>query len=268
MGRPINPHTPSMYGHWAVWGPHREAHLEAHGKTTLHLKWSSPLDQQSTHNTEPKLRQASAEFYCSSRAILRILSESMPKALSKQKLTEIIPTEEELAEAKRDIANLTDKEKNSKKACLKHFLKSFKGDHEDVPKEELLQLFHTHQSRCKTAQKKQSSEKALSVKRSIVHKLRWMSKEQMQRKFGDRKAEHWLNSRLLPTRPDRVTKDWGEWVEEHGCPEDIELYSESELRQMKQEVEAELSQEDAEYFPSLQKRMNGQEFDSIVCTGV
>ena len=179
----------------------------------------------------------------------------MPKALPGCKLSQVRPSADELAEARKTISALSQNAKDSKRQCMKNFLKN----HPDVEaasakgeqKERLLEMFHIYQSRCKASEKKQQTTRSITTQRKLLHTLRWMSEEAMDKELGAKKAEHWRTSQLLPQRPDRVTKSWDKFFVEFGCPEDIEQYSEAELKQMKHQVETELQEDDPTYMPTL-----------------
>ena len=179
----------------------------------------------------------------------------MPARLSAAKLSEIQPTAEELEQARKELASLNDKAKDSKKGCMKAFLKNnpdqvamaAKGE----AKEQMLAKFLVHQARNKAGQKNMILAKDFETKRSLQHTLNWWSRETMDRELGENKAAAWRASKILPMRPDRVTKSWDEFAVEYGCPVDIETYTESDLHSLRCKVQSELAQEDLEYMPKL-----------------
>ena len=180
----------------------------------------------------------------------------MPPPIKAAKLSEIQPTPEELAEAKRALDNMRPNELQSKKVSMASFLKknpdlkalTASGDE----KTKFLQAFYVHTVRCKLAQKKIVATKSITTKKSLHQDLRWWSEEKMDLELGPQKAAHWRQSDLLPTRADRITNSRDPKFLEYGCPEDWESYSEEELRQLKVRVEAELADEDIE---SLEETM-------------
>lgn len=70
--------------------------------------------------------------------------------------------------------------------------------------------------------KQVTHERAVEHKKQNGAELRWWSKEKINPELGTAKAEAWLSSKQLPTRPDRATRSTHEDCIEHGCPEDWE----------------------------------------------
>ena len=181
----------------------------------------------------------------------------MPAALQAVKISKIQPTQEELAEARRNIAALPPNKILSQKMSMKQFL----AKHPDMQAEQatgiektrMLELFHIHVSRCKAGQKRFSSEHSIKCQKKLHQTLHWWSEEQMDQKLGPKKALHWRESKVLPTRPDRVTKSSDRWLVEYGCPEDWEQYTEEQLRELKTKVESELEQEDIDVLNAQMK---------------
>ena len=95
----------------------------------------------------------------------------MPPALQAAKISKIQPTQEELAEARRNIANLSTKGMNSMKVSMKNFLqKNPDMEATGLEKAKTLELFHIHTLRCKADYKKVSSVHALKIKKKKLHK--------------------------------------------------------------------------------------------------
>ena len=172
----------------------------------------------------------------------------MPAALQAAKISKIQPTPEELAEARRNIAALPPNKLQSQKVSMRNFL----AKNPDMAAEQatgtektrMLELFHIHVCRCKADYKKFSSVHSITSQKKLHQQLHWWSEEKMDIELGSKKAAHWRESKLLPSRPDRVTKSMDRWMVEYGCPEDWEQYTEEELRELKTKVEAELEQEE------------------------
>ena len=82
---------------------------------------------------------------------------------------------------------------------------------------------------------------------------------------GANKSKHWIDSGLLPSRPDRVTGSTGRYIIELGVPADMEQWTESDLRMVKQRVEFEISDEDLNAWDEL-ATMNG--FKTLLSTTV
>ena len=148
------------------------------------------------------------------------------------------------------------KEKYSKTASMKQFL----SKNPDVQamidnkteRTRFLELFTVHVARCKEAEKKVVVNSSITTEKKLHQTLGWFAEEAMDLKLGPEKAKHWRESDLLPTRPDRITGSRERYHIEYGCPEDYESYTETDLRQLKVRVEAELHEEDLE---ALRKSM-------------
>lgn len=105
--------------------------------------------------------------------------------------------------------------------------------------------------RCKMTEKKWASERELNSERKMHKELHWCSEEGMVIKFGARLTAHWLESHLLPVRPNRVTGSVERYFIEMGVPEDYETYTETGFRRLRQVVEMELAEEDLEVFDEM-----------------
>ena len=58
--------------------------------------------------------------------------------------------------------------------------------------------------------------------------------------YGTNKGTNWIHSGKLPTRADRVTGSMDRYDIEYGIPDDVEMYSEIDIKKLKQSVEMEL----------------------------
>ena len=82
----------------------------------------------------------------------------------------------------------------------------------------------------------------------ITNNLRWGKHKGFAGKI---KGAHWMNSGLLPTRPDRVTGSRERFHIEMGVPVDFETYNESDWRRLRQTVEMEVALEDMNSWDSI-----------------
>ena len=105
-------------------------------------------------------------------------------------------------------------------------------------KDKNLARFHILQMRSSNARKNTISDKVQKQGNKLVKSLNWYSLEQGSKKFGAFKWEHWMESKLLPTRGDRVTGSREVKVEEHAVPSDWEEYSDEDWRSLVQRVDA------------------------------
>ena len=93
----------------------------------------------------------------------------MPPALQPAKLSKIKPSAEELAEARRNIAALSNKGMNSIKVSMKRFLeKNPDMEATGLEKAKVLELFHINTLRCKADYKKVSSVHGIKIKKSYT----------------------------------------------------------------------------------------------------
>ena len=121
------------------------------------------------------------------------------------------------------LGQLSDTAMASKKNCLKHFLTQNPDAEAEMAKGEgrmkYLELFFIHQSRPTMADKTLKTETQFSVSKSLSFTLNWWSEEQLLEEIGTKKGSQWLESALLPVRPDRVTGSRERYFIEYGCPE-------------------------------------------------
>jgi hypothetical protein len=147
----------------------------------------------------------------------------MPKKVKGCTVSEIVASEEEIQEAKKALGQLNDKPIASKKNCLRHFLSHNPDAEAEMAKGEgrmkCLELFFIHQSRLTKADKTLKTEKQFNVSKSLSSTLNWWSEEQLLEEIGTKKGSQWLESALLPVRPDRVTGSRERYFIEYGCPE-------------------------------------------------
>ena len=93
----------------------------------------------------------------------------MPPALQPAKLSKIKPSAEELAEARRNIAALSNKGMNSIKVSMKRFLeKNPDADAGKLDKSTTLEMFHVHSLRCKADYKKVRSVHSLKIEKKAT----------------------------------------------------------------------------------------------------
>jgi hypothetical protein len=185
---------------------------------------------------------------------------SKPTATTKMPrcdLDAVVPTEEELKAARSNIGKLNAAQLQSKKASVRHFMKECKLD--GKPKRVLsgderlsiLEKFEVHLGRFKETRKEIRSEKSVGTKRRKITDLHWWSREQMVIVLGVNKTNHWIQSKLLPKRPERITRSTEDDYIEHGIPDDWEQLSEEDFRRIKGEIESQMQPEDFEAFDLL-----------------
>ena len=104
----------------------------------------------------------------------------MPPALAKGKLSLVVPTPKELAEAKAHLRALAPQQLHSKTVSMAAFLKK-NSDPDSMHKDKnvVLELFHVHVMRCKSSEKKWSSEREVTTKRTLASTLSWYSEEKL-----------------------------------------------------------------------------------------
>jgi len=148
----------------------------------------------------------------------------MPAALPGVMLNaaKMLPTDDEVAEARKQIATWDEMKKASVKQGVKQFCKAhpevdnsaymkLRGDE----KEPWLELFVIHQLRCKEVQKTSHTERQINKSKINFKDVHWMSKEVMDREVGTKKATLWRDCGVMKARPDQLTgsldEDCIEW---------------------------------------------------------
>ena len=103
------------------------------------------------------------------------------------KLNALKPTEEELAEAKRVIDRMTDKQRKSNNGSLNYFLRTTDDtgvanmDSRGEERTELLQRFIIYQARQKDAKRNVQSEKSNGKHQEAVNEMNHWSADKMRR---------------------------------------------------------------------------------------
>jgi hypothetical protein len=162
-------------------------------------------------------------------------------------LKAIVPTAEEKAKALARRALMDDKAKRSVKVSVRTFWKqnvdANTGSISEVS-DELVDKWLTHLSRCENSDKSVTDSRMFNTKSKKLNELRWYGKEILLRDFGQIRGQYWLDTGLLPKRTDRNSHKHGEFITEHGVPDDYEQLTEEDFRQLRAQVEFELSKED------------------------
>ena len=168
------------------------------------------------------------------------------------KISEFAVTDEELLVALADIAAMTPKEKRCKQAGLIGFMSKHPDETaklaKGIDKYKNLARFHILQLRSADSRKVSLSDKSQKYGNKIMKTLKWFAQEPGEKKFGVDQWDHWMESKLLPTRGNRVTGSRLKKYEEHAVPDDWEEYSEEDWRMLIQRVEGELIKDEAEAF--------------------
>ena len=99
----------------------------------------------------------------------------------------------------------------------------------------------------------------------MIKTLKWYCEEQLDSTFGARLTAHWIESGLLPTRPNRVTGATARYYIEMGVPDDYESYTEGDYKTLRQKVEMELAEDDIGAWEEMVKQKG---FESQIFTGV
>lgn len=171
-------------------------------------------------------------------------------------ISKMVPTAEQLAQARADLVKLTPQQKLAKEASLRAYLK--KNPIEDKiargdtrARINLLDKFQVILNDSKGAQSTQSNDREISSGHELIKTLKWYGEELLLEKVCKIKGQHWLDSQLLPVRPDSVTGSNDRYHVEYGKVKDIEKYTEADLRRLKQRVENELEKKDIEALDKL-----------------
>jgi hypothetical protein len=179
----------------------------------------------------------------------------MPKGLPSAKLSQLVPSEHELQEARQHLKGLSRAQMNSKKTSMRMFLS--KNDDKDAASasssSDIIERFHVHVMRTKLTEKKWCSDKTLIKERRLIKTLSWYGEEQLVSKFGKMLTAHWLESGLLPDRPNRITGSTLRFFIEFAVPDDYETLTEGEFQALRQQVKMELAEEDIETWEEMVK---------------
>jgi hypothetical protein len=185
------------------------------------------------------------------------------RELLKVNLNNLMPTADELKESRMQLQQMNEKQRSSKEAGLRAYMKLNPDGESDKSRgqcrEEVLLKFMVVQQRTKDATSKNLNEKTISKSLEKIHDMEWMSKEQGQGKYGTQKFQHWLDSTLLPERGDRLTGCKDEWVIEYACPNEIQRFTESDIKAFKQRVEADMAKDDATAMDELMNKSTAEE---------
>ena len=102
----------------------------------------------------------------------------------------------EVAAALAHLSKLDEKQLRAKKGSWIAFMKQCPDEVARLSKgPELMKLlakFHLHQTAAQNAQKKVKLQKEIENQVENIRTVRWMSIEQMQLVFGDKKSQPWL----------------------------------------------------------------------------
>lgn len=150
----------------------------------------------------------------------------MPAKIPAAKISDLKPSEAEVAEARKQLKNASAAQKRSKMASMMHFLKenpdSNVAEAKGEAKQRFLEAFICHQMKQKEIRKEKENTRKDEVEKASTNRDRWWSKEKMQIELGVKKAQSWIDSGLLEHRPDKITKEDGEWAREYNCVEDFQ----------------------------------------------
>ena len=154
----------------------------------------------------------------------------------------------EVAAALAHLGKLDEKQLRAKKGSWIAFMKQCPDEVARLSKGpermKLLAKFHLHQAAAQNAQKNVKSQKEIENKVENIRTVRWMSIEQMKLVFGDMKSQHWVDSKILVVRPDRVTKSCDELYIEYACYDDMEKITDADIRRLRAQAESEMTEED------------------------
>ena len=161
----------------------------------------------------------------------------------------IVPTAAEWEKAKLKREAMNNKGARAVKASVRHFFSANKDLNEELTDGKVdnatIDKWLVWLSRCDDAAKTCESNRDFKKGSQKFNDLHWYSKETLQ-EFGEKRAEYWLSTGLLPERGDRITGKKGEWITEYGVPNDWERLSEEDWRTLRSKTEFELNKDNAE----------------------
>ena len=145
-----------------------------------------------------------------------------PQRLPAVKFTTLMPTEEEIKEAQAILDGLDKKGAKSKMVSMLHFFKTAEDteglESRGGKRHELLKNFLVHQLRSKHAAKTCKTGEVRKEVEANGTLWTWMSKETMDQKLGQVKAQHWRDSGKLKDRSDSLTGATDEHPKEYRVP--------------------------------------------------
>ena len=171
----------------------------------------------------------------------------MVKKNATANLRAVVPTEQEKAASVAKRAQLDDKARRAVKASVRNFWKqnvdANMGSISEVP-DDLIYKWFVHLSRCDNVDKTVQNNREFNHKSAKMKDLRWYAKENLKTNFGEIRGQFWLDEKVLPARPCRMTGKHGEFITEFGVPDDWKRLTDEDFRQLKAQVEFELGEDE------------------------
>jgi hypothetical protein len=140
----------------------------------------------------------------------------MTKKTKAVNLKSVVPTAEEQEAAKKKRVAMDAKAKMSIKASVRHFVKTCKEDNPDTIgakgdiADSVIDKWLVHLTRCMDGDKSVSNERCFEKANTKFADLHWYNCETLGTTFGPNRAKYWLEEKLLPIRPDRISGKHGE----------------------------------------------------------
>jgi hypothetical protein len=178
------------------------------------------------------------------------------------KLSEIAPTEEELATARKTIAKCSKTDMATKRQCMGHFLRQNPDDaaakSRGSDRGRYLEHYLVHMMRVAAAKKNIHITKEAETNDSKTLRHQWMSRELMDKTVGAEKGAHWREAGKLLTRPDPVTGSTDPNFIEWRVPEDWSSHTETDKDSFAVKTDKEADQTDLDNLKSVFLRGGGQ----------
>ena len=158
----------------------------------------------------------------------------MPASLASADLKNLVPTKEEIAEARKILAT-GNKATRSRMQSMRQWMEknpdSEVSDSKGQDRRGYLEAFIVHQLRQKDASKRAEHIQSASHQDAREKKFEWLSMKQMIDRHGEVKAKGWMNSAKINKRADPITGsqeiDSAEWE----CPRDSSTIRDMELNE-------------------------------------
>ena len=172
----------------------------------------------------------------------------MPARIPAAKLTSVQPTDAEIAEARRILAEGGEKGKRSRIGCMTNFLKSNPDaaamNATGSDRDKFLEAFIVHQMRTKNAAKHVVNEEVVENVAQKHQDVYWWNAWKMDQEMGPVKAKGWRECGLLKPRPDSLTKSTHEDCIEFPVPVQWQRMTETDIKRMMARTEDDATNDD------------------------
>jgi hypothetical protein len=162
----------------------------------------------------------------------------------------VVPTADELNDAKAKREAMNGEAKRAVKASVRHFFGLHKEDNDALINgavtDELIEKWLVWLGRCEDSTKHVHSTQDFKKGKMKYKDLAWYTIETGPPTFGPHRFAYWLEGKMLPERRDRISGKKGEFITEYAVPNDWERMTEEDWKSLKQETEFELNKDNCQ----------------------